>query len=96
MAGVVGSVLAVGAVAIAFSGLMSLRPSQTTIQSTHEFVDKISQQAPVAPRPVVTISREHCHYNTYADIRVCIDLQTRARYREVKDADGNWSLVVRE
>ena len=91
---VVGAALAAGTIAIALFGLFSLRPVQTNIFSTDEAAKE--QAFVVARPPFNTISREHCHYNNNADVRVCTDLDTLARHRDVKDVNGNWSLGTRE
>jgi hypothetical protein len=94
---VVGPALAAGTIAIALFGFFSLRPVQTNIFSADEAA---KEQAFVVVLPSIvlenTISREHCHYNNYADVRVCTDLDTLARHRDVKDVNGNWSLGTRE
>jgi hypothetical protein len=94
---VVGPALAAGTIAITLFILFSLRPVQTNIFSTDEAA---KEQAFVVVRPPFvlenTISREHCHYNNNEDVRVCTDLDTLAKHRDVKDVNGNWSLGTRE
>jgi hypothetical protein len=98
---VMGPVLAAGIIAMAFAGLISLRPGQATIHRTDAFAKEISyQQAAVIvlhPNVVAnTISGEHCQYNTEADIRVCRDLETGPKRRDMIDINGKWSVVGRE
>ena len=40
------------------------------------------------------IQRELCTFNNFGDIRSCLDWDTKATHRDMKDAKGVWSKVA--
>jgi hypothetical protein len=90
---VVGAILVAGIIALASTGLILLRPNGYAKKDSYPQVPIILLQPSVWGN---TISREHCQYNTDADIRVCRDLETGAKRRDVKDINGKWSVVAGE
>ena len=39
------------------------------------------------------IEREFCTFNNFGDIRSCLDWDTKATHRDMKDAKGEWTRV---
>jgi hypothetical protein len=89
---VLGPLLLAGAAAMAVSGLNSER--STRMLSSGEFEKEVRMVHPIALGNA--ISREHCEYKTIVDIRVCRDLDTGAKRREVRDLSGNWYVLEYE
>ena len=42
------------------------------------------------------VSREFCEFNDFGDVRTCVNWDTNATHRDMKDAKGNWSKVADE
>jgi hypothetical protein len=42
------------------------------------------------------IDRQICTFNSFKDVRTCVDWDTGAGHRDMKDDNGNWQKVADE